>query len=267
MTRLSGRVALVTGALRGIGLAIAERYVAEGAGVILSDLAPAGDPEVIALLARLGSTASYLSLDVAQEAAWQAAAAAIRTSHGRLDILVNNAGIDGTGAVEVLDFVLWRKVMSINVDGVFLGIKTMTPLLAEAGATTPFGSSIINMSSVMGLVGFSDTSAYNTSKGAVRLMTKAVAIEFAGKRTPIRVNSLHPGFVQTPLMDKGFANMVQMGLAGSVEELIGQVAATTPVGRIAASPEIAGAAFFLASDDSSYCTGSELVVDGGWTAR
>jgi len=267
MTRLAGRVALVTGALRGIGLAVAERYIAEGATVILSDLAAEDDAVVTATLDRLGIPASYLQLDVAQEAAWQTVAAQIRARHGRLDILVNNAGIDGTGAVETLDFALWRRVMSINVDGVFLGIKTMTPLLAETGATTPFGSSIVNMSSVMGLVGFSETSAYNTSKGAVRLMTKAVAIEFAGKRTPIRVNSLHPGFVRTPLMDIGFANMVQMGIADSVEQLIEQVSETTPVGRIAASTEIAGAAYFLASDDSSYCTGSELVVDGGWTAR
>lgn len=267
MTRLAGRVALVTGALRGIGLAIAERFVTEGAKVVLSDLAAADHADVTATLARLGETASYVALDVADEAAWRAAAAAVRARHGRLDILVNNAGVDGTGPVEAMDFALWRRIMSINVDGVFLGIKSCQPLLAETGATTPYGSSVINISSIMGLVGHADTSPYNTSKGAVRLLTKSVAIEFATKRTPIRVNSLHPGFVRTPLLELGFQNWVRLGMAEKVQDLVDAVAAATPNGRLAESPEIAAAALFLASDDSSYCTGSELVVDGGWTAR
>ncbi len=267
MTRLSGRVALVTGALRGIGLAVAERFLAEGAQVVLSDLAAADHADVTATLARLGGAASYVSLDVAQEAAWQVAVAAVRTRHGRLDILVNNAGIEGSGPVEAMDFAVWRKVMSINVDGVFLGIKTCQPLLAETGATTPYGSSIINVSSIMGLVGYPDTSPYNTSKGAVRLLTKSVAIEFASKRTPIRINSLHPGFVRTPLLEIGFQSWVDKGMAENVQDLIDMVAETTPIGRLAESPEIAAAALFLASDDSSYCTGCELVCDGGWTAR
>lgn len=267
MTRLAGRVALVTGALRGIGLAMAERFLAEGAQVVLSDLAAADSADVTATLARLGEAASYVQLDVAQEAAWQAAVVTVRARHARLDVLVNNAGIDGTGAVESMDFALWRKVMAVNVDGVFLGIKTCQPLLAETGATTPYGSSIINVSSIMGLVGYADTAPYNTSKGAVRLLTKSVAIEFATKRTPIRVNSLHPGFVRTPLLELGFQNWVNLGMAEKVQDLVDAVSEATPNGRLAESPEIAAAALFLASDDSSYCTGSELVVDGGWTAR
>lgn len=267
MTGLSGRVALVTGSLRGIGLAIAERYLAEGATVVLSDMAAADHADVTEALARLGSAASYVALNVTEEAAWQAAEASIRSAHGRLDILVNNAGIDGTGAVESMDFALWRKVMSVNVDGVFLGIKTMTPLMAESGKDRKGGASIINIASIMGLVGYSETSPYNTSKGAVRLLTKAVAIEFATKRTPIRVNSLHPGFVHTPLMDIGFQNWVNLGMAESVQSLVDLTAEATPNGRLGEASEIAGAAYFLASDDSSYCTGSELVVDGGWTAR
>jgi NAD(P)-dependent dehydrogenase (short-subunit alcohol dehydrogenase family) len=267
MSRLAGRVALVTASLCGIGLAVAERYVTEGAAVVLSDLDAAANSEVTGTLQRLGDAASYVQLDVAEETAWLAAAAEIREVHGRLDILVNNAGVYGTGAVETLDLALWRRVMSINVDGVFLGIKTFAPLLAETGKTTPFGSSIINMSSIIGLVGYAETSAYNTSKGAVRLMTEALAIEFATKRTPIRVNSLHPGFVRPPLLEIGFQNWVDLGIAESVQQLIENVSATTPARRLAESPEIAGAAYFLASDDSSYCTGTELVVDGGWTAR
>ena len=267
MTRLSGRVALVSGSLRGIGLAIAERYLAEGAEVVLSDMAAADDATVVATLARLGQAATYIQLNVAEEGDWQAAAAQVRAQFGRLDILVNNAGIDGTGAIETMDFALWRRVMSVNVDGVFLGIKSFTPLMAETGARTPFGSSIINISSIMGLVGYADTAPYNASKGAVRLLTKAVAVEFATKRTPIRVNSLHPGFVRTPLLEIGFQNWVNLGMAEKVQDIVDGVAASTPNGRLAESPEIAGAAYFLASDDSSYCTGSELVVDGGWTAR
>jgi NAD(P)-dependent dehydrogenase (short-subunit alcohol dehydrogenase family) len=143
----------------------------------------------------------------------------------------------------------------------------MTRLLAESGASTPCGSSVINVSSIMGLVGYSETSAYNTSKGAVRLFTKSVAIEFASKRTPIRVNSLHPGFVNTPLLAAGMRRWVEQGAAAKVQDLIDALAAATPNGRIAEPAEIAGAAFFLASDDSSYCTGSELIVDGGWTAH
>lgn len=263
MTRLRGRVALVTGALNGIGLACAERLLAEGAHVVLTDLAPTAD----ATLARLGPAASYLRLDVADEADWAAAAVCVRTDHARLDILVANAGVDLTGAVETLDLGAWRRIMAINVDGVFLAVRALTPLMAETGATTPAGSSIVTMSSILGLVGFADTSAYNAGKGAVRLFTKAVAIEFAGKRTPIRVNSVHPGFVRTPLLTTGMANMVAQGKAERAEDLIDAVAAATPMGRVAEPAEIAAVVAFLASDDASYMTGSELVVDGGWTAR
>jgi len=267
MGRLEGRVALISGGLRGIGLAIGERYVAEGAAVVLADLSMPSHPLVAATLERLGASANYLKLDVAEEADWRAAERDTRDRHGRLDILVNNAGTDLTGAVETIEFAAWRRIMSINVDGVFLGTKTFTALLAETGAKTPFGASVINVSSIMGLVGYSETSAYNASKGAVRLFTKSVAIEFAAKRTPIRVNSIHPGFVKTPLLEVGMQKWVALGMAEKAQDLIDGLAAATPNGRIAEPSEIAGAAFFLASDDSSYCTGSELVVDGGWTAR
>jgi len=267
MKNLSGRVALVSGALRGIGLATAERYAAEGASVVLTDLTEPGDSSVKQVLDHLGPAASYQKLDVANESDWQAAEKQTRSRHGRLDILVNNAGIDCTGAVDTLELSAWRKIMSINVDGVFLGTKTFTRLLGETGRTTRFGSSVINISSIMGLVGYAETSAYNTGKGAVRLFTKSVAIEFATKRIPIRVNSIHPGFVRTPLLEIGMRRWVEKGLAAKAQDLIDQIAAATPNGRLAEPAEIAGAAYFLASDDSSYCTGSELVIDGGWTAH
>jgi NAD(P)-dependent dehydrogenase (short-subunit alcohol dehydrogenase family) len=266
MKRLEGRVALVSGALRGIGLAIAERYHAEGAKVVSTDLADPDDANVAQTLARMPGSI-YLKLDVAVEEEWRRVEQTLRSQLGRLDVLVNNAGIDCTGAVEALELSAWRRIMSVNVDGVFLGTKTFTPLLAESGRSTPFGSSLINISSIMGLVGYADTSAYNAGKGAVRLFSKAVAIEFAQKRLPVRVNSIHPGFVKTPLLEIGMQKWVARGMAEKAQDLIDQLAAATPNGRLAEPAEIAGAAYFLASDDSSYCTGSELVVDGGWTAR
>src|SRR6266403_2005546 len=193
MKRLQDRVAFVSGGLRGIGLAIAERYLAEGAKVVLADLAAPGDKDVGSTLSRLGGQASYCRLDVAQELDWQQAERSVRASLGRLDVLVNNAGVDCTGSVESLEY-------------------------------------------------------------------------SARKRTPIRVNSIHPGFVKTPLLEIGMQKWVAMGLADKAQDLIDGLAAATPNGRLAESSEIAGAAYFLASDDSSYCTGSELVVDGGWTA-
>lgn len=267
MNNLTGKVAFVTGGLSGIGYAIAERYLAEGAAVVLADLPDAADGKVKDALGRLGTNASYVRLDVRNEDEWQAAERSMRARHNRLDILVNNAGVDCVGAVEALEMSRWRNIMSINVDGVFLGTKTFTPLLTSTGKTTRYGSSVINISSIMGLVGYSDTSAYNASKGAVRLFTKAIGIEYATKRTPIRANSIHPGFVDTPLLRYGMQRWVNEGLAKDIQELVDKVAGATPNGRLAAPAEIAGAAYFLASDDSSYVTGAEIVVDGGWTAQ
>jgi len=258
------KTALVTGAARGIGLAIASRLAADGARVAVLDL----DAEGAEAAARtVGGDAIALVADVTKAADVDAAVSRVVDAWGRLDILVNNAGVDCTGAVETLELSAWRRIMSINVDGVFLGTKTFTKLLAETGRGTRFGANIINISSIMGMVGYSEASAYNAGKGAVRLFTKAVAIEFAQKRTPIRVNSIHPGFVKTPLLASGMQKWVDRGLAEKAQDLIDALAAATPNGRLAEPAEIAGAAYFLASDDSSYCTGSELVIDGGWTAQ
>jgi NAD(P)-dependent dehydrogenase (short-subunit alcohol dehydrogenase family) len=265
--RLEGRVAFVSGGLRGIGLAIVERYVAEGAQVVLSDLDAADSAGADTVLGRLGNAATYVQADVTSEDAWQAALAHVAERHGQLHILVNNAGTDLTGPVESLSLEGWRRIMAINVDGVFLGTKTFVPLMAESGGTVKGGSSVINISSVMGLVGYSEVSAYNASKGAVRLFTKGIAIEFATKKMPIRANSIHPGFVVTPLLNAGFKRWVDKGFAEKPEDLMDTMAATTPIGRLADPSEIAGAAFFLAGADSSYVTGAELVVDGGWTAQ
>lgn len=267
MTKLQGRVALVTGGLRGIGAAIVERFLAEGAHVVCADLKAPDDAEAAKAMRAFGANASYLRLDVANEDQWRAGADMVAREHGRLDVLVNNAGVEGVGPVETMTLELWRRVMSVNIDGAFLGVKHFTTLMSETGKKTPGGASVINISSIMGLVGYSETSAYNASKGAIRLFTKAIAIEFAQKRMGIRANSIHPGFVKTPLLDFSMQRWADQGLAPSAQTLINALDAATPIGRIARPEEIAGPAAFLASDDASYVTGSELVVDGGWTAQ
>lgn len=262
---LSGRHALVTGGLRGIGLAAARRLIADGASVTISDL---DDPAAAArVIAELGPAADYVRADVTSESDWQAVHSLIAGAQGKLHILVNNAGTDLTGAVETIQLADWQRIMAVNVDGVFLGTRTFTEMLAASGAGVAGGSSIVNVSSIMGLVGMSEVSAYSASKGAVRMFTKGIALEFATKKMPIRANSLHPGFVETPLLRAGFERWVASGAAEKVEDLIAGMNAATPIGRLAAPEEIAGPIAFLAGPDSSYMTGAELVIDGGWTAQ
>ncbi len=265
--RLEGQIAFVSGGLRGIGLAMVERFVTEGATVVYSDLDPEDSALVAETSARLGPNVSYVRADVTKENDWEAVRDYVEQRHGALHILVNNAGIDLTGPVETTALNDWHRIMAINVDGVFMGTRIFTPLLAASGGARRGGASLINVSSIMGLVGYADTSAYNASKGAVRMFTKAIAIEFCTKKMPIRANSLHPGFVHTPLLQAGFDRWVAKGAAGSSQELIEAMAGLTPLGRLAEAREIAAASLFLASDESSYMTGAELVIDGGWTAQ
>ena len=262
---LEGRVAFITGGLRGIGRACAERLAAEGAAVVIADLD--SEDEANKIIRDHGLRADYIRADVTSETDWQRAHQFVAERHGQLHILVNNAGTDLTGAVEDIRMEDWRRIMAINVDGVFLGTKAFTPMLAKSGTVVEGGSSIINLSSIMGLVGMSEVSAYNTSKGAVRMFTKGIAMEFAAKKMPIRANSLHPGFVETPLLHAGFQRWVDSGAAKKVQDLIDGMNEATPMGRLAQPSEIAGPVAFLAGPDSSYMTGAELVIDGGWTAQ
>lgn len=266
MARLGNRVALVSGALRGIGRAIAECLAADGAIVIITDLDAEDSAEVAEARAAIAGSA-YIRLNAIEEDAWQAACAQVEKDFGRLDILVNNVGADLTGKVQDLKLADWHRLMALNLDSVFLGTKTFQPLLARTGATTPYGSSIVNISSIMGIVGMGEVSAYNASKGAVRLFTKSNALEFADAGVPIRVNSVHPGFVDTPLLRKGMQRWSERDGTMTADDLINAMAATTPIKRLAQPSEIGKVVAFLASDDASYMTGSEVVVDGGWTAR
>jgi NAD(P)-dependent dehydrogenase (short-subunit alcohol dehydrogenase family) len=263
--RLTGRVALVTGALRGIGRAIADCLRADGAITIYSDLDAADSAPVGDALEGEG-TAAYIRLDATLESEWQAARDRVVADHGRLDILVNNVGSDLTGPVQDLTLEAWHRLMAINLDSVFLGTKTFQPLLAASGADTPYGASIVNISSIMGIVGMGQVSAYNASKGAVRLFSKSNALEFADAGVPIRVNSVHPGFVDTPLLRQGMERWAARD-GTTADALVDAMAETTPIKRLAQPVEIGKVVAFLASDDASYMTGSEVVVDGGWTAR
>lgn len=251
MNRLQGRVALVTGGLKGIGRAVVDRFLDEGASVMIADL-PATAVGADMSADRIG----YVQLDVGDEEAWPAAIDAIRTRFGRLDILVANAGTSGNARVQEMTLEQWHRTMRVNSDGVFLSTKFCADLLAEGGRNWRGGAAIVNISSIMGLVGLPHVSAYNASKGAVRLFTKSTALGFIADKLPIRANSVHPGFVETPLL-----------MGTSEKEAIAFFTGSTPMARLAQPSEIAAAVAFLASDDASYMTGSELVVDGGYTAQ
>jgi NAD(P)-dependent dehydrogenase (short-subunit alcohol dehydrogenase family) len=253
--RLEGKVAVITGAASGIGLAFAKAFAAEGATVHLTDVsAEAGEKAA----AEIGHGAAFARLDVTNQGDWDSLAAAIDSKHGRLDVLVNNAGLGLSGSVEDCTNDAWNATLAVNVTGVFLGCRTMMPLLKKSK-----GASIINVSSIFGIVGDQFTVAYSASKGAVRALTKSAALHCAGMNPPVRVNSVHPGFVMTPMVEKAVAELP----AEIAEQYMARTVGLVPLGRIAEPEELTGVAVFLASDEARYVTGAEYVVDGGFTAR
>ena len=248
--RLEGKVALITGAARGQGAAEARLFAQEGAKVILADVS---DPEGIAVAAEIaeaGGDAIYVHLDVTDESQWDAAVQSAVTSFGKLDILVNNAGIWRRGHVMETSSEQWDDIMDVNAKGVFLGTKAAIPEMRKAG-----GGSIVNISSTAGLVGSKTSSAYSASKGAVRIFSKSTAIQYASEG--IRANSIHPGPIDTDMGDQVWPDPT------SREASISR----TALSRIGTAQDIAYGALYLASDESSFVTGSELVIDGGVTAQ
>lgn len=251
--RVEGKVALVTGAASGLGKAMAAMLVREGARVAVTDR---NEPGARAVAGALGGAARAWKLDVTQESDWQRVVDETLSAFGRLDVVVNNAGIGVVKDIETLTLEEWRLVHAVNLDGVFLGCKHAIRGMRQCGAK----GSIINISSVAGLVGVENLPAYNSSKGGVRLLTKSVALHCARKGYGIRCNSVHPTFIDTPMVD-GLASSM-----GDIDAGKAKLARMIPLGHIGEPDDIAYAVLYLASDESKLMTGSELVVDGGTTA-
>jgi NAD(P)-dependent dehydrogenase (short-subunit alcohol dehydrogenase family) len=259
--QVEGKVALVTGGASGIGEAVVELLAREGATVVATDIDELRGPEVASRATRAGGKALYLEQDVTSEERWVDVVAEIARRFGRLDVLVSNAGI-GIAVPSITDMTLadWRRQNAINLDGVFLSVKHCLPLMGKTG-----GGSIIMMSSLAGLRGAAGLSAYSATKGGVRLFAKSIAMECAMAGDGIRVNSVHPGIIDTPIWGK-----IPTGAAGAGQnapidpEERARIA--TPLGRAGQAAEIASGVLYLASDASRYVTGSELVIDGGMNA-
>lgn len=257
--RVSGKVALVTGAASGIGAACARLLASEGARVVLADIDGPGCAVQRDAITDDGNVAVAISLDTTREEDWVTAMDSIKQGFGGLDIAVNCAGL-GSARVHPseLDLNDWKAITGVNLDGVFLGCKHALRLM-EAG--DPVQGSIINISSIMGIVALPDVAAYNASKGGVRLLTKSVALSCAERGIAVRVNSVHPGFIDTPLIRKSMARYEDAQEAQRIYD------ALQPVGRLGTPDDVAWGVLYLASDESRFVTGSELVIDGGYTAR
>ena len=248
--RLQNKVALISGGAKGMGAVEAKLFAKEGAKVVIGDVLETEGKQIEAAINETGGECLFVPLDVTDENQWNEAVAATLGRFGKLDILINNAGIFRTNAVEETSSAEWDQVMDINAKGVFLGAKAAIPAMREAG-----GGSIINLSSVAGLVGAAYSSAYSASKGAVRLFTKSTAIQYA--TDGVRCNSIHPGVIQTDMTKEAIAD----------SQFKAQRLDPTPLARLGQPEDVAYGALYLASDESSFVTGAELVIDGGWTAQ
>lgn len=246
--RLEGKVAIISGGARGMGAAEARIFAREGARVVIGDLLEEEGLKVVAEIGEAGGEALFVRLDVTDESSWQSAVEAALERFGRVDILVNNAAILRTQGLLETTEEIWDEVMDVNTKGTFLGTKTVIPEMRKAG-----GGSIINISSGAGITGSRRNTAYHASKGAVRIFTKSAAIQYAGEN--IRVNSVHPGPVDTDM------------LASSLTVEGGRRPEDVPLGRYGRPEEVAYGVLYLASDESSFVTGSEVVIDGGRTAE
>ncbi|WP_299364952.1 glucose 1-dehydrogenase [uncultured Paracoccus sp.] len=258
MERMKNKVAIVTGAALGLGAATARMLAREGAKVVLTDIKDAEGGAVAKAIVENGGEALYLGHDVADESAWERVMAVTLDRFGRLDVLVNNAGVGWGGPPEEETLERWRALMSINLDGVFLGTKHAIRTMSR---NDPSSGAIVNISSIEGLVGDPNLGAYNASKGGVRLYTKSVALYCAKTGLNIRVNSIHPGYIWTPMVENYLAEH------GDVAEGRKALEALHPIGRVGEPDDIAYGVIYLASDEARFVTGAELVIDGGYTAQ
>ena len=256
MNRVQDKVAIITGGALGIGKACALKLAEEGARVVVTDIKEEEGRQVVDAIKAAGGDAIFVRHDAASEDDWKQVIATTLATYGKLDILVNNAGVGKTTNVEDATLEDWRFLMSINLDGVFLGTKYGIEAMKKGS-----GGSIINLSSILGIVGDAATASYNASKGGVRIFTKSAALHCARSGYKIRVNSVHPGYINTPMVQAA------MNAAGDAAAVQHHLVSLHPVGHLGEPDDIAYGVLYLASDESGFVTGSELVIDGGYTAQ
>lgn len=254
--RLAGKVAIVTGAASGLGRAIATMFVAEGARVMLSDLNGDG---AAAVAAGLGAHAAAIRHDVTSAEQWQDTLDAVVATFGGLHILVNCAGIGASGTVEDTTLEDWRRVHAVDLDSVFLGCKYALPVIAETTRREGSRGAVLNVSSIAGVIAAANLASYNSAKAAVRHLTKSVALHCARAGYPVTCNSVHPTFIDTPILD-------DIGPGVEREQLLAKLGRQIPVGRVGEPDDVAYAAVYLCSDESKFVTGAELYIDGGISA-
>ena len=255
MGRVAGKVALVTGAGLGLGRASSLLLASEGARLVVSDIDESLAGNTAAEIVEAGGEALALRHDVSKSDDWSAVIAVVEQRFGRLDVLVNNAGIAIAKNIEDTSLEEWRRTMAVNLDGVFLGCQAGVKLMKKSG-----GGSIINLSSIDGIIGEADLAAYCASKGGVRTLTKAVAVHCAEQRYGIRCNSIHPGYIWTPQTENYLRDL------GTLEQEKAKALSRHPIGFLGEPNDIAYMVLYLASDESKFVTGSEMVVDGGYLA-
>jgi len=264
MNRLDGKVALISGAARGIGAETAKLMVEAGARVAIGDVL---DERGRDTARALGDGALYHHLDVTREEDWSDAVTATAAGFGGIDILVNNAGMFLGKGIEEASVDEWHRLAAINLTGVFLGTKLTLPALRERARNSEYGSAIVNLASVAGLVGSQLDPLYSMTKGGVTLFTKSTALEFARKGYRIRVNSIHPGVIQTDMGEQTFTARARNLGSNDVDDARRIALTTHPIGRLGVTNDIAKGIVFLASDDAAFMTGAGLVIDGGLTAQ
>ncbi len=265
--RLQNQVAIVTGGAGGIGAATCRQIAAAGAIVVVTDISDTAGEAVAGGIRAAGQLAVYQRLDVTEEGSWRALRTRVLSDFGVPSVLVNNAGIDVVRNTFDTTPEQWERIFAVNMKGIYLGVRTFAKDMHEAAVRDNRHSSVVNMSSICGLIGVAFQTAYCASKGAVRLYTKALALEFAALGLKVRVNSIHPGTVDTAFAAQCLKELGEVGFAPSPAEARAAIARAHPIGHMAEPDEIADAIVFLASNESRFMTGSELVVDGGYTAQ